>query len=208
MLGGKRNMTDDFIQSYRKSDYEIDSIYLHRWSSRAFLDKKVPKDILYSLFEAARWAPSANNVQPWRFIIAKKDEDRKKFLTFMNQGNITWCQHAPVLVAIISHTKWVEGGRDINPTNAFDTGTAWGFLALEATRKGLVAHAMGGFNREKAKEVLNIPEDFDVHAIVAIGYRGDKNYLPEDLQVREKPSNRRKITEFTFEGTFNQLIDE
>src|SRR5690625_1889500 len=125
----------------------------------------------------------------------------------MNKGN-AWCQHAPVLVAIISHTKWVENGQDINPTNAFDTGAAWGFLALEATRKGLVAHAMGGFNRQKAKEILNIPKDYDVHAIVAIGYRGDMAYLPEDLQAREKPSSRHGITQFTYEGSFTNLIDE
>src|SRR5690625_255546 len=200
-------MNSDFVRKHRSMEYDIDPIYVNRWSSRAFENKDVPRDVLYSLFEAARWAPSANNVQPWRFIIAQEDKDREKFLTFMNKGN-AWCQHAPVLVAIISHTKWVENGQDINPTNAFDTGAAWGFLALEATRKGLVAHAMGGFDRAKAKETLNIPNDYDVHAIVAIGYRGDSNVLPSDLQAREKPSNRQTIKEFTYEGTFAKQIDQ
>src|SRR5690625_4625575 len=200
-------MNDDFIKKYRSTTYDIDSIYVNRWSSRAFEDKEVPKDVLYSLFEAARWAPSANNVQPWRFIIAQKKEDREKFLTFMNKGN-AWCQHAPVLIAVISHTKWVEDGQDTNPTHAFDTGTAWGFLALEATRKDLVAHAMGGFDRAKAKQLLNIPDDYDVHAIVAIGYRGKVNNLPEDLQAREKPSNRRSIEDFTYEGTFANHMNQ
>jgi|SRR5690625_2459066 len=201
-------MDKDFINKHRMVDHAIDPIYINRWSSRAFKDKYVPKDVLYRLFEAARWAPSANNVQPWRFIVAQEEKDREKFLTFINKGNITWCQHAPVLVAVISHTKWVEDGRDINPTNAFDTGTAWGFLALEATRQGLVAHGMGGFNREKAKETLNIPDDYDIHAIIAIGYRGDLFNLPADLQAREKPSNRKNIKEFTYEGTFAQPLKE
>src|SRR5690625_17843 len=125
-------MNQDLSKKYRSAEHDIDEVYLNRWSSRAFQKKDVPQDVLLSLFEAARWAPSANNVQPWRFIVAQRKEDRERFLTFMNQGNVTWCQHAPVLVAIVSHTKWVPDGKDINPTNAFDTGTAWGFLALEA----------------------------------------------------------------------------
>lgn len=192
----------DNINEFRKPDYDIDPIYINRWSPRAFLDKEVPDDVLMSLFEAARWAPSANNKQPWRFIYAKSDEDRKKFLTFINDGNVSWCKHAPVLVAVASHMKWKEGGKDINPTHAFDTGTAWGHLALEATRKGLVTHGMGGFDREKAKEVLHLPDEYVVNAMIAIGYQGDKGYLPESLQEREQPSDRMKVNEISMEGTF------
>lgn len=195
-------MDTKLVNKYRSTHYDIDPTYTKRWSSRAFTNVDVPKDVLYSLFEAARWAPSAANVQPWRFIIARTEVDRRKFLSFINEGNVIWCDKAPVLVAVVSHMKWKDGGHDNNPTHAFDTGTAWGFLSLEATRKGLVAHAMGGFNRTKAKEVLNIPEDYDVHAMIAIGYRGDQQQLTPELQEREKPSTRKKVEEFTYEGTF------
>lgn len=195
-------MDMEFIKQYRQAHYEIDPVYLKRWSSRSFTNEDVPEDILYSLFEAARWAPSAGNHQPWRFIIARSETDRKKFLTFMKRGNATWCDKAPVLVAVVSQKKWEDDDKDYNPTHAFDTGAAWGFLAMEATRKGLVAHAMGGFDREKAKATLNIPKDYDVHAIIAIGYRGDKQNLSPDLQARENPSTRKSIKAFISEGTF------
>lgn len=189
---------------YRKANYDIDSIYLERWSPRAFLNKEVPEDVLNSLFEAARWAPSAANKQPWRYIIARTTKDREKFLTFINNGNVIWCDQAPVLVAVLSYKMWNEDDDTINPAHAFDAGTSWGYLALEAARKGLIAHAMGGFNRTKAKETLNIPEDYDIHAIIAIGYEGSKSNLPEELQEREKPSDRKKIQQFIMEGSFTE----
>src|SRR5690625_3772579 len=121
------------IEKYRKADYEIDPIYIKRWSPRAFSDRQVTEDVLFSLFEAARWAPSAANIQPWRFVFARSENDRKKFLSFINEGNVIWCNKAPVLVAVISKEKRDSG--QINPTHAFDTGTAWGYLTLEAIRK-------------------------------------------------------------------------
>lgn len=189
------------IQS-REAEYDIDEIYLQRWSPRAFLEKEVPEDDLMSLFEAAKWAPSAANMQPWRFIIARTEEDRRRFLSFINEGNVIWCQKAPVLVAVVSKTTW-QDGKEMNPTHAFDAGAAWAYLSLEAIRKGLHTHPMGGFNRQKAKEVLHIPEDYDIHAIIAIGYRGDKADLPEKLQQREKPSQRKKVADIISEGIFS-----
>lgn len=190
------------IKEFRTTAHDIDPIYINRWSPRAFQDKEVPEDILLSLFEAARWAPSAANVQPWRFIFARTESDREKFLSFINEGNVIWCNKAPVLVAVVSKTKWKDEEDDINPTHAFDTGTAWGFLALEAIRKGLHTHAMGGFNRKKAKEVLHIPDGYEVHAMIAIGYKGEKEILNEKLQEREKPSNRKSVEELISEGSF------
>lgn len=191
-------------ENKRVADYEIDPVYTKRWSTRAFSNEEVEEEVLYSLFEAARWAPSANNVQPWRYIIARTKEDREKFLSFMNEGNVIWCHRAPVLVVVVSFTRWTPTAKSTNPTHAFDTGTSWGFLALEAVRKGLVTHPMGGFDREKAKKVLNIPEKYEIHAIVAIGYKGDKADLTEELQEREVASGRKKITEFISEGTFKE----
>lgn len=190
--------------SNRKADYSIDDMYINRWSPRAFSDKKIDKDVLFSLFEAARWAPSAANKQPWRFIYATTKEDRDTFLTFINDGNTVWCKKAPALIAIVAHKRWTEDSDSVNPTYAFDTGTAWGFLALEASRQGLITHGMGGFNREKAKETLQIPDGDDVLAIVAVGYHGDKESLPEDLQKREVPSGRNKIDTFIHEGLYSE----
>lgn len=187
----------------RKADYDIDSIYLERWSPRGFSEKEVDEETLYSLFEAARWAPSASNLQPWRFIIARTKEDREKFYQFIDDSNVEWCKRAPVLVAIASKkTRNDEGA--LNATHAFDTGAAWGFLALEAVRKGLITHGMGGFDRSKAKEILNIPEEYDVQAVIAIGYFDPNADLSEDNRKREVPSDRRPIKEFVFEGSFKE----
>lgn len=192
--------------SERLADYPIDELYTERWSPRAFSNKIVDKEVLFSLFEAARWAPSAANKQPWRFVYAMEKADRDTFLTFINDGNTSWCQKAPVLIAVVANTRWSEDSEDINPTHAFDTGTAWGFLALEAKRKGLITHAMGGFNREQAKEVLEIPDGHEVFAIVAVGYHGDKESLPEGLQEREVQSNRNRIDTFIHEGQYSTNI--
>lgn len=189
------------VKSMRKAAYDIDPIYIKRWSPRSFTDQAIPDDVLYSLFEAARWAPSAANMQPWRFIIARTPADKENFLSFIDDGNVIWCQNAPVLVAVASRMDNPKSGKE-NRTHAFDTGTAWGFLALEANRKGLITHAMGGFDREKAKAALRLPKNFAVHAIVAIGYQGDKEALPKHLQEREQPSDRYDISTFVFEGMF------
>ncbi|GGH84856.1 nitroreductase [Pullulanibacillus pueri] len=188
-------------QTQRQNDYAIDSIFLNRWSPRAFLDKAIPEDVLFSVFEAARWAPSAANMQPWRFIIARNDNDKEKFYSFIKEGNLIWCKKAPVLVAILSQ-KSLDGNP--NRFHSFDAGTAWGYLALQAKMNGLMTHAMGGFDPELAKNVLNIPEDFEVNAIVAIGYQGPADELPEPLKEREHPSGRLSLEELLFEGNFNQ----
>lgn len=185
----------------RKADYQIDPIYLERWSPRGFANKEVDEETLNSIFEAARWAPSAMNLQPWHFIVARNKEDREKFYEFIYDANVTWCKEAPVLVAILSKKIRNEEGAP-NVTHAFDTGAAWGFLALEATRKGLIAHGMGGFDHEAAREILNIPDEYDIQAVVAVGYYDPDAELPEALKEREVPSDRRPMKEFVSEGKF------
>ncbi|MEI3611576.1 nitroreductase family protein [Pseudogracilibacillus sp. SO30301A] len=189
------------IEKYRQADHNINPIYLKRWSSRAFSKKSVEQEKLNSIFEAARWAPSAANWQPWRFVYAQTEADRGNFLSFINENNVVWCKNAPVLVAIISKTTRNEEG-DPNITHAFDTGTAWGYLTLEATRQGLITHGMGGFDRKKAKEVLQVPEEYEVQAIFALGYYDPNVELPEHLEKREKPSDRNPIDTFVFQGEF------
>ncbi|MCQ6275590.1 nitroreductase family protein [Bacillus sp. V3B] len=193
------------VEQFRQHTYEIDPVFLNRWSPRSFLEKDVPADVLLSVFEAARWAPSAYNIQPWRFIIARTKEDREKFYSFISEFNRTWCEKAPVLALIISEKTNDDKGHNIS--HSFDAGTAWGYLALEATKKGLITHPMTGFDFERAREVLNVPENYSIDALIAIGYQGEKDVLSETLQEREQPSPRRPVKESLFEGAFGQAID-
>src|SRR5690606_26017431 len=133
-------MTIKTESNERKASYEIDPIYIQRWSPRSFLEKEIPEPTLFSLFEAAHWAPSAFNSQPWRFIIARTPEERNKFYSFISEFNLKWCKKAPVLALIIAKTTMPERGP--LSSYAFDTGAAWGYLALEAARKGLITHPM------------------------------------------------------------------
>lgn len=191
------------VKTYRKPEYEIDDMILNRWSPRSFSGQEVPENILLSLFEAARWAPSAYNVQPWRFIIARTKDTREKFYSFINEFNLSWCKKAPVLALIISK-KSDENGEI--KSHAFDTGAAWGLLALQATKSGLITHPMTGFDFDKAREVLEIPEDYAIQALVAIGYQGEREDLPVNLQEREQPNGRRPLEETVFEGSFGKKV--
>ncbi|QCR32443.1 nitroreductase family protein [Lysinibacillus sp. SGAir0095] len=182
------------IKQFRQAEYDVDPVILNRWSPRSFSEKEVSEEVLMRIFEAARWSPSAMNMQPWRFIIARTKEDREKFHSFILEGNRRWCEKAPVLAVLISDKE--------DRVHAFDSGTAWGYLSLQAAKEGLVTHAMGGYEKDKARELLNIPETFDLQVVIAIGYQGEKDALPDDLQSREQPSDRRPLKETVFEGTF------
>ncbi|WP_407649387.1 nitroreductase family protein [Brevibacillus composti] len=188
------------VEKHRQATYEIDPVFLNRWSPRSYKEDPVPDEVLFSLFEAARWAPSGSNEQPWRFIIARSEQDRQRFYSFIAEGNRIWCEKAPVLALILSKT--INGRGDHLRSHAFDAGAAWGYLALEAARKGLITHAMGGFDPEKAREALGVPAEYELHAVIAIGYQGEKEALPERLQEREVPSGRRELSETVFEGVF------
>lgn len=194
------NMTKLNISDYRKTKYEIDPAFINRWSPRSYSRQPIDEKTLMSIFEAARWAPSAANWQPWRFIIARTEQDREKFHSFIFDGNRAWCEKAPVLAVIVSNRENPEGNP--NPAHTFDSGTAWGYLSIEAAKKGLITHGMGGFDKEKAREVLNVPENYEIHAVIAIGYQGVKEDLPEAYQNREKPSGRRELEDTILEGTF------
>lgn len=192
------------ITDLRQADYNISAQFINRWSPRSFLEKEIPDDVLMRLFEAARWAPSANNLQPWRFIVARTKEDKEIFYSFIRPSNLVWCKKAPVLAMIVSEKVSERGD---NKWHAFDTGAAWGFLALEAHNQGLVTHAIGGLDAEKAREVLHIPMEYEVQAVIAIGYQGDKAALPPELQEREQPNQRRPLQESIFEGVFGKQSD-
>ena len=154
------------------------------------------------LFEAAHWAPSCFNNQPWRFLYAKRDSEHwDVFFDLLSENNKLWCKQAGVLLVIVAR-KTFDLNNAPDPTFAFDTGAAWENLALQASMMGLVSHGMAGFDYEKAKKTLNVPEDYKVMAMAAIGKSGKKEDLPENLRERETPSERKSIDQITMEGGF------
>jgi nitroreductase len=186
----------------RKADYPIDAVFLDRWSPRAMSGEGIPEEELLTLFEAARWAPSSFNNQPWRFLYARRDTVHwPLFFDLLVDFNKTWVKEAAALVLFISRTTF-EHNDEISVTHSFDTGAAWENLALQGSLKGLVVHGMQGFDYEKARTSLKIPEGFQVEALAAIGKPGKKEDLPEKLRERETPNDRRKLSETIFEGPY------
>ena len=181
--------------------------FTERWSPRAFTGESIPQETLLSFFEAARWAPSAYNSQPWRFLYARRDTpDWERFLGLLNEFNRNWAQHASALVIIASKTDFIApGATEETPAlwHTFDTGSAWGHLALQASLSGWHTHGMAGFDQELTRKELKIPQGYALHAAVAVGKLGDKSSLPEYLQGREMPSPRKPLSELVSEGDFS-----
>jgi nitroreductase len=189
-------------ENARKAGHNINSIFTNRWSPRSMTGEEISDDELMSLFEAARWAPSSFNNQPWRFIYSKRTGSHwSKFLDLLNEGNRTWAKDAGVLVVIISRKNF-EYNEKPSITHQFDTGAAWENLALEASIRGIVAHGMQGFDYQKAKDILKIPDSFEVLAMIAIGKRGPIDKLPPKLQEVEHPNERKPLKEIIMEGSF------
>ncbi len=185
----------------RDADYPIDDIFLKRYSPRAFSAESITKDELMTLFEAARWAPSASNLQPWRFIYAMRDTPEFDILfSLLIQFNKDWCKNASALIVVASSNLDFKG--NLSVSHSLSAGAAWENLALQASTMNLVAHGMEGFDYKLAKEKLCIPDDHSVEMMIAVGKHGKIEDLPEKLQEREKPSDRKKIEEFVFEGKF------
>lgn len=196
-------------QDSRKTNYDISPLILNRWSPRSMTGEPLHAAEVFALFEAARWAPSSNNAQLWRFIIARR-QDREKFdrlFGLLVEGNQIWAKNAAVLAVVASRTRFEYNDKPAI-THAFDAGAAWENLALEASRRGWVAHGMQGFDYQRAKTELEIPDDFEVHAMIAIGRRGKPEDLPEKLRQREKPSDRRPLRDIVFDGRFGRVFNE
>lgn len=170
----------------------------NRWSPRAFLSKAVDDSTLQTLIASAMLAPSANNSQPWRFIVAKQEESLRKMQSILHPSNQVWANHAPVLILLCAKTIF-EKSEKKNHYAAFDCGSAWGLLAIEARHQGLYTHAMGGFDRKMAKEIYALDEHTEPQIVIAVGYRGDSSMLPEDLQQRETPKPRKAFEELKLE---------
>ena len=186
----------------RKSGHKINNLILSRWSSRAMSGEAISEEELMSLFEAARWAPSSYNNQPWRFIYAKRGTSNwDKFMNLLVEFNQSWAKNAAVLILIISKKNFEHNNKP-SVTHRFDAGSAWENLALQTSSMNLVSHGMAGFDYDKAKKDLNVPDDFKVEAMVAIGKPGKKEDLPEDLQKNEVISGRKMLNEIIIEGKF------
>ena len=192
---------DPEVAERRKAEREILPLFLNRWSPRSFTAEAVSQEDLMACLEAARWAPSSYNEQPWRFLYAVEPEAKALFTSCLVEFNQAWAGKAPVLLAVCAKRAFSHDGSE-NRHHAFDAGAAWVLFALEATRRGLCAHAMAGFEVEKAQRALLIPEGFEVLAFVALGHRGPKETLPERMRKGEVPNGRNPVESFAFEGTF------
>lgn len=195
------------VKAHRTSDYAITPLLLNRWSPRSMTGEALSDEELFPLFEAARWAPSSYNAQLWRFIIARRQnrEEFERFFALLVPANQAWARDAAAFVVVASRTRFEFNDKPA-ATHAFDAGAAWENLALEAARRGLVAHGMQGFDYQRAKQELGIPDEFEVHAMIAIGKRGPREKLPEKHQAMEEPNTRRPLSEIVFEGAFGRPV--
>ena len=189
----------------RKADHPINTQFLQRWSPRAFTGEAIPEAELNIILEAARWAPSAYNSQPWRLIYARRDTPHWNTLFgLLNEGNQAWAKNGAAIIVIASKAGFIgpNGAEMTSATPSYDSGAAWGFLALQAALSGWAAHGIIGFDRDRAKTELKLPAEYHVDAGVVIGRQGDKSILPEALAAREIPNVRKPLSEIAFEGAF------
>lgn len=173
-----------------------------RWSPRAFSSRDVPEEQIISLLEAARWAPSSYNEQPWRFIVARKSDSANyaKLLGSLMELNQLWARSAPVLLLTLAKKTFTHNGAP-NFYALHDAGIALGHLAIQATALGLSLHIMGGFDHAVARAAFEIPEDYELGAAVALGYAGDPNSLPERFQQAESaPRSRMPLADLVYAG--------
>lgn len=187
---------------HRTPDHQIEPIFLRRWSPRAMSGEALGDDELLALFEAARWAPSTYNEQEWRFLYAHRDSAHwPAFFHLLVEANQKWCASAAVLVVVLSHKVFERNGKP-NPVHTFDAGAAFENLALQGAAMRLVVHGMAGFDRHRAAHDLQVPDDFAVEAMIAIGRPGSVDVLTPELQQREVPSGRKPVRELICEGPF------
>lgn len=187
------------------NQYSIHDLLRRRWSPRAFDERLIEPENLRSLFEAARWAPSSNNGQPWRFLVAVKENKAEydRLFNCLVKGNQQWASRAPVLLLSVAQLQFEDGS--MNRHALHDTGMATENLVIQATALGLVAHLMAGFRIDQARADCQIPEGYEPVAMIAIGYPGDPAQLSDRLRAREvQPRVRQSVTEFVYSATWEQ----
>lgn len=186
----------------RVSDYPIQPFFLSRVSSRAFSSERLSEEELMTLFEAARWAPSSYNNQPWRFIYVRRgDKDWNLLFDTLIEFNKTWCKDADTLILVLSRKTFTHNDKPAR-TSQFDAGSAWMSLALQAEAHKIIAHGMEGFDYEAARKNLGISDKYNVEAMIAIGKQGQVDNLSEELQEKEIPTLRKPLNEIISKGKF------
>lgn len=186
------------------SDHPIHDLIAERWSPCAFDGRAVAVADLASLFEAARWAPSAFNEQPWRYLVARREDGEAyaRMLSCLMEGNQEWARSAPVLALAVASIKLARNGKP-NGKALYDLGQATALLSVEATARGLHVHQMGGILPDRAREVYGVPEDFEAATGLAIGYLGDPAAFPAEIRERDaRPRQRRPLGETVWEGSW------
>lgn len=191
-----------------ETQYPIDDLLKQRWSPLAFSQQKVEPEKLASLLEAARWAASSFNEQPWSFIVATKENptEFERLLSCLVEANQVWAKNAPVLMITVAKLHFEKNGKE-NRHAFHDIGQAVSNLAVQATALGLYIHQMAGFDGSKARELYGIPEGYEPVTAIALGYGADAETLPENLQQRElAPRSRKPLASFIFTGSWGQPI--
>jgi nitroreductase len=189
------------------TDHPVHELIRHRWSPRAYSDRPVERRLLAQLFEAARWAPSSGNEQPWSFIFGEKgSEGYRRIFDVLVPANQEWVKSVPVLAIGLARRLSTNGAE--NRFAMYDLGQAVSLLIVEATALGLVVHQMAGFDKEKAGQNLSVPDAYEIASVIAIGYQGDPAQLSDKLKSRElAPRMRKPLSEFVFERTFGDVAD-
>ena len=188
----------------RKADHKIERFLIDRWSPRAMSGEEISEEELMRLFEAARWAPSSFNAQQWRALYARRGTKHwQAFFDLLVDANKMWAKNAAVLVVFISRKNF-DHNDEPSVTHSYDCGAAWENFALQGFHQDLVVHGMQGFDYDRARTELLIPDEFQVEAMAAVGKPGPKESLPEKLLARETPNDRRKLSESVFEGSFTK----
>lgn len=189
---------------HRTPDHPIESLFLRRWSPRAMSGEPVSHEELMRLFEAARWAPSTYNEQEWRFLYATAGSQHwDAFFDLLLPGNQEWCGRAGALIVGLSYRHFSRNGKP-NPVHTLDTGLAVENLLLQGAALGLVCHGMAGFDRDKARAALAVPDGVDVEVMIAVGRPGDPQDLPEQLRDMDlAPSGRKPVSEIARAGLFS-----
>ena len=196
------------VENGRKAEHEVDKVFLERWSPRS-LGPDMSEEELMTLFEAARWTPSSSNGQPWRFLYAKNgSEGWELFFNLLVDFNKLWCKNAGFLIVLLSRKNFEpneKGEEKEDAQHSFGAGSAFMSLSLQARLKDLVVHGMAGFDYEKAKKELGVPDNYQIDCMIAVGKQGEIEEFPERMQKSEKPNSRKKVYEIIAKGRFPEI---
>lgn len=192
----------------RIPNHAIDDLFTKRWSPRSFTGEPISYEALMSLLEAARWAPSAYNAQPWRFIYSLRETPSwEPIFNSLTPSNQSWVKNGSALIVLASDTEMLMPGKSEKSPNrwhSFDSGAAWASIAFQATLSGYSVHALAGFDQDTLRNAVKIPDHFSIEAVIVVGKKGAKEILSADLQVREAPNQRHQVELSCSEGTWTK----